>query len=175
MANPHLLTGLGSAFAIFLSAVGTCAASVPGGIFAQHAAGGVFSFAPIIIGGVLAIYGCIIAVILSHSIANDEMTEAQGYKNLSAGLAVGLTCLSSGLGMAHFVQSYMYQSFGDRSGTGSSNGPTNSNSENQLQDPLISNRWLTKPLLPTWRFLMVLVFIEAIGLYGLVVALFLSG
>jgi F0F1-type ATP synthase membrane subunit c/vacuolar-type H+-ATPase subunit K len=41
------------------------------------------------------------------------------------------------------------------------------------QEALIaSNR--NKPLLATWRMLMVLVFIEAIRLYGLIVALFLA-
>ena len=117
---------------------------------------------------VLAIYGCIVSVILSHSITNDTMTEAQGYRNLSAGLAVGLSCLASGLGMARLVHGYMKQEHAR------SAAPSRSNNGNDgLQEGLISTN-LNRPIVPTWRLLICLIFLEAIGLYGLVVALFLS-
>lgn len=163
MTSPHLLSGLGAALAMFLSAAGSSAASVPAGIFAQNAVG-LMGWAPVMISGVLAIYGCIIGVIVSHNLMNDDMTEAEGYRNLSAGLAVGLTCLASGLGLAHYINTYMKQQQARLS--------TSSN-HNELHDGLISVN-LGKPVTPTWRFLAVLAFIEAIGLYGLIVALLMS-
>jgi V-type H+-transporting ATPase proteolipid subunit len=164
MANPHLLTGLGASLAMFLSAAGSSAASVPAGLFAQHAMGA-WAWAPVIITGVLAIYGCIIAVIVSHNLMNDDMTEAQGYRNLSAGLAVGLTCLASGLGMHHYIHAYMHHH--------RQHPPPPRGQEAELREGLISTT--TRELLvPTWGFLAVLVFIEAIGLYGLIVGLLMS-
>jgi len=183
MANPHLLTGLGAALAMFLSAAGSSMASVPGGMFAQHASTGgsmgsmVWAFAPIIIGGVLAIYGMIIAVILSHNLLNDNMTETEGFRNLSAGLAVGLTCLASGLGMAHFVGAFMHHHHhgGPPPPPPGHAHPTNGTLVGSSEtDSLLAAPLMKKPLIPTWHFLMVLVFIEAIGLYGLIVALLMS-
>lgn len=102
-------------------------------------------------------------VIVSHNLMNDDMTEAQGYRNLSAGLAVGLTCLASGLGLGKYTHTYMQQQ--------QSQKPPNN--QDELREGLISTN-LTKPITPTWRFLAVLAFIEAIGLYGLIVALLMS-
>lgn len=171
MANPHLLTGLGAAFSIFLSAAGACASSVPSGLFAQRAAGSfLLVWAPIMISGVLAIYGCIISVILSQRITNEAMTEAQGYRNLSAGLACGSACLASGLGMSRFIHGYMHQ---ERACSDTPNGTHSNNNNDGLQDALLSPNF-NKPFAPTWRLLVVLTFMEAIGLYGLIVALFLA-
>jgi V-type H+-transporting ATPase proteolipid subunit len=164
MIDPHLLTGLGAALSMFLSAAGSCFASVPSGIFAQRAVGNIKNFFPINISGVLAIYGCIISVILSRNIQNDDMTATEGFKNLSAGLAVGLTCLASGMGMGCFVEKYMQ--------TGEF--PPAADAPSQMQEGLITPTRPGRKLEVTWNFLMVLVFIEAIGLYGLIVALFLA-
>jgi V-type H+-transporting ATPase proteolipid subunit len=161
MTNAQLLTGLGAAISIFLSSAGACAASVPSGLFALRSKG-VQGFFPIIISGVLAIYGCIIAVILSGKINQSDLAETDGYRHLSAGLAVGLACLASGLGMARFVDMYMNSSSPSRPATSSS-----------MEEPLVGTA--AARLQVSYRFLMVLVFIEAIGLYGLVVALLLSG
>ena len=161
MTSPHFLTGLGAALSMFLSAAGSSAASVPAGMFAQHAFG-FKGWAPVMISGVLAIYGCIIGVIISHNLMNDDMTEAQGYRNFAAGLSVGLTCLASGLGMAKYIHVYTMQQLARPS---SANG-------NELQEGLIST--IAKPINATWKFLAGLVFIEAIGLYGLIVALLMS-
>lgn len=175
MTNPHLLTGLGASLAMFLSAAGSSVASVPAGLMAQHAVGHT-AWAPIIISGVLAIYGCIIAVIVGHNLMNDEMTEAQGYRNFAAGLAVGLTCLASGLGMSSFIAAYHHIHFHGyfhphEPKTGTCTNSTEG--EGTLTEGLISTQAI-KPMVLGWRFLFVLVFIEAIGLYGLIVALLIS-
>lgn len=88
MANPDLMTGLGAAFSIFLCSAGSVVASVQAGLFAlASSGGGIMAFCPIIIAGVLSIYGIIIAVILC---GQTDISEADGYKNLCAGLSVGL-------------------------------------------------------------------------------------
>jgi V-type H+-transporting ATPase 16kDa proteolipid subunit len=175
MTNPHLLSGLGASLAMFLSAAGSSVASVPSGLMAQHTVG-LLAWAPIIISGVLAIYGCIIAVIVGHNLMDDDMTEAQGYRNLAAGLAVGLTCLASGLGMSHFIAAYHHHHehghFHPHPHEPRTHTSTNSN-EGALTEGLISTQAI-KPMVLGWRFLFVLVFIEAIGLYGLIVALLIS-
>ena len=181
MTNPELLTGLGAALAVFLASAGSSIASVPAGLFAMRAAHhhGVRSFFPIIIAGVLAIYGMIVAVILCLQLTNksdsehpQQLTEADGYKNLSAGLAVGLACFVSGTGMANFV-----------SMAGETTTTTIGRQRTDQTEPLLgaiataaSNTQCgpPSPPAPTMNFLMVLVFLEAIGLYGLVVALILA-
>ena len=178
MTNPHLLTGLGASLAMFLSAAGSSVASVPAGLMALHAVGHT-AWAPIIISGVLAIYGCIISVIVGSNLMNDDMTEAQGYRNLAAGLAVGLTCLASGLGMSHFVGAYLHHHhFGFPPPHPPHHHPEPSartiSTEGTLTEGLISTQQAIKPIVLGWRFLMVLVFIEAIGLYGLIVALLMA-
>jgi V-type H+-transporting ATPase proteolipid subunit len=159
MANPTLLTGLGAALSIFLCSVGSIVASAPSGLFALQTVG-VFSMTPIIISGVLAIYGIIISVLLSKKMESD-ISESEGYKYLSAGLAVGTACLMSGVGMAKFLDLY-------------SKSPVSLTSTDRAEqeEPLISptRRFLRNP---TAKFMMVFVFLEAIGLYGLIVSLFL--
>ena len=173
MANPDLMTGLGAALSIFLSSAGSAVASVPAGVFALRSGGsggGIMAFLPIVIAGVLAIYGIIIAVILC---GQDGISETDGYRNLSAGLAVGLACLTSGCGMALFLDKHMAQPPSTATSMTTS-GRTNRRGEQQ--EPLISSAPLPQQVVleTTWGLLMVMVFLEAIGLYGLIVALFLS-
>lgn len=163
MTSPHLLSGLGAAFAMFLSAAGSSAATVHAGMFAQNTIG-IMGWSPVVISGVLAIYGMIIAVILSHNLMNDDMTDAQGYRNLSAGLAVGLSCLASGLGLAQYIRAYT-----------ESHPSSKQNNSSELNEGLLATSYQhSETTTPTWRFLAVLCFIEAIGLYGLIVALLMS-
>eukprot|EP00797_Seminavis_robusta_P033124 Sro75_g041370.2 (105) ;mRNA; r:96136-96450 len=99
---------------------------------------------------------------------NDDMTEAQGFRNFAAGLAVGLTCLASGMGIAKYTAGYMKLHYAKQE-----RRPSENNTDGGLTDGLISSDF-SKPLIVGWRFLCVLVFLEAIGLYGLIVALLLS-
>jgi len=166
--DPELMTGLGAAASIFFSSLGSALASVQGGRYAMRSTG-VLSFAPIVISGVLAIYGIIVSVLLSAKIQADGLDAAGGYKNFSAGLSVGLACLASGMGMAGFLEDSLPT-------TTTTSQDVASTSE--IQEPLIrgsggqSTTMLGKP---SPRFLMCLVFLEAIGLYGLIVALILIG
>lgn len=157
------LTALGAAIAIFLSSAGASLGSIPAGVFALRAnrTWGWKSFIPIVIAGVLAIYGLIIAVILC---GNVDQTE--GYKHLCAGLAVGSACLASGLGIGKFIHIQT---------------PDAARVKVDLEDCTTA----TEPLLAhdtdhtvvsgaeIFKTVCVLAFIEAIALYGLIVALIL--
>ena len=161
MAEPELLTGLGAAAAVFFSSLGAAIASAHSGVFAIRGKS-MKDFLPIIIAGVLAIYGIIIGVILCGKF-KDEITPAYGYRYLSAGLSVGLACLASGYGMSLFIKDMnerQKQQVTARTG------------ENQ---PLLGNGEVAVAQTNHVKLFMVLVYLEAIGLYGLIVALFLSG
>jgi V-type H+-transporting ATPase 16kDa proteolipid subunit len=159
-ASPELLTGLGAAASIFLTSAGAAVASVEAGKYAMRSSG-IMSFAPIIISGVLAIYGIIVSALLAYKI-RDSTDAVSGYKNLSAGLSVGLACLVSGMGMARFMKDSIDSS--EEEATAASQ-----------QEPLIRSSMANKMLArPSIRFLMVMTFLEAIGLYGLIIALVLT-
>ena len=97
-SNKHII-GLGAAAAIFFSALGSALCSSQGGIFAtKSSAAGYWSYAPIVINGVLAIYGTIIAVLIQGHMNNDSLALEDGYRLLCSGLIVGLGCLASGIG-----------------------------------------------------------------------------
>ena len=125
---------------------------------------GLLSFVPIVQSGVLAIYGIVISVLLSSKMQQED--SAAGYRNFSAGLSVGLACLASGLGMAGFIEdSIVAQQQQASTAHGADEG---------LHEPLVrdnSPRFVLEK--PSPRFIMCLIFLEAIGLYGLIVALFL--
>jgi V-type H+-transporting ATPase 16kDa proteolipid subunit len=171
MVSPNLFTALGAAAAVFFSSLGGAIGSVPAGMLAVRshwATNGIKAFFPIIIAGVLAMYGLIVAAILSYKLAPtaESTGELDGHRNLAAGLSVGLACLASGYGMSRFLFSSMAEGI-TASCVASSDSTT------------------TQPLLPSgsrgsnvshsvsWSLVMVMVYLEAIGLYGFVVALLL--
>lgn len=159
--DPQLLTGLGSALSIFLAAAGAAIASSHAGIYAVRGKD-LKAFFPIIIAGVLAIYGIIVSVILVGKMKGD-VTQVEAYRNLSAGLSVGLACLASGLGLASFMKQ-----INDHHST------SNQNLEGTENEPLVGRRILAYQQPVNFVHLcLCLVFLEAIGLYGLIVALFL--
>ena len=55
------------------------------------------SIVPIIMAGILGIYGLIVSVILVSKINNQTYTFYLGYKHLSSGLCCGLSSLAAGL------------------------------------------------------------------------------
>ena len=168
--SAELYTGLGAALALFFSGVGAAAASAPAGLYVLRATPqhGLKSFFPIVIGGVLAVYGIIVAVILSSKI-EDGMSAIVGYKALSSGLAVGLACLASGLGMARFLTDAV---------TGGAINPkavvVAPEGQPLLPGGINGNAVTSSVPAPSWELFLVMVYFEAIGLYGLIVALFLA-
>ena len=203
MANPELMTGLGAACSIFLCSAGSAIASIQAGIYAleQKDGSGIYSFFPIMSAGILSIYGIIIAVILSRQ---SEISQEDGFKNFCAGLSVGLAslvcvvmccinrgihvrsniiclslwfvliqaCLMSGIGMSKFLEKHMAPRYHSRS--------TITRCSDQQEPLLLSGdthpsshaTFVVPPA--SQRLLTLMVFFEAIGLYGLIVALILS-
>ena len=181
--DPKLLTGLGCAASMFLCAAGSAYASSHSGVYAMRSSG-LKGFAPIVISGVLAIYGIIVSVLLALKFTggdNNSMTEEEGYRNLSAGLAVGFACLASGFGMATFIKELNLRHYSP-AGTVAP-APQRSNAEPLLDGQLqrdctsIGDGSADDPTRPkpvNFIYLcLCLCFLEAIGLYGLIVALFL--
>lgn len=182
---PELWTALGAALAVFLSAAGACYASAHAGIFAVrfNSELSLKSFFPIIIAGVLAIYGTIVGVLLAFKLdAADTISQKSAHNYFAAGLAVGTACLCSGAGIGLFLKEYSRLS-GSRTRTACSSPETQSllsNDQNQQnQSPLQQHMILSHVNMSEgfnfWSLIMVLVFMEAIGLYGLIVALFFIG
>jgi ATP synthase proteolipid subunit len=174
--DPHLLTGLGAALAIALSCLGSATASSVAATYAMRTKG-YMSHVPIVVAGVLGIYGIIIAALLVFKL-EQSLDVVQGYRYLSAGLAVGLSCLASGGGMSNFLLDslYGYNSSGTRNFMGLSRrgaeeplleqGPSSGTSPSMM---------IQTPQPVTLKFFLMLTFLEALGLYGLIVALLLIG
>lgn len=116
---------------------------------------------PVIQAGVLAVYGVIIGYLLTRTInADKELSLVDGYKFLSAGLSVGLACLASGSGMAMYLKKLNEEGyFFVRKGKSEAISTSGDSSK--------KGSYVT--------FILCLIFHEAIGLYGLIVALFLVG
>ena len=52
---------------------------------------------PIIMAGILCIYGLIISILLANNAAKVNLSSGEGFKMFSAGLCCGLSALASGL------------------------------------------------------------------------------
>ena len=90
IAAAIVFANLGSAYGAAKTGVGICSMGV-----LRHEL--IFkSIVPVIMAGILGIYGLIVGVILSINMG-DKLTFTQGYKILSAGLCCGLSSLAAGL------------------------------------------------------------------------------
>jgi len=97
---------------------------------------------PVVMAGVIGIYGLIIAVIVGTSVHPNDYTDFHGLAHLGSGLSVGLAGLSAGMAIGIV---------GDAGVRATAQQP-------QLFVGMI----------------LILIFAEALGLYGLIVALILS-
>ena len=135
IASALVFANLGAAYGTAKSGVGICAMGVlkPDKI--------IKSVIPVIMAGILGIYGLIVAVILGQKIGSDY-TFKKGYSHLASGLCCGLSSLGAGIAI----------------GIGGDAG--------------------VRALGQTDRIfvgmMLILIFAEALGLYGLIVSLILS-
>ena len=100
------------------------------------------SLIPVVMAGVLGIYGLIVSVILIQKISRSSYTYYDGYRHLSAGLCCGLSSLAAGIAIG---------SVGDAGVRA-----------NAQQDKIFVG------------MILILIFAEALGLYGLIISLILS-
>jgi F0F1-type ATP synthase membrane subunit c/vacuolar-type H+-ATPase subunit K len=185
---PSILAGLGIAFAVGMSASGSVTASTFAVLYLYSGGDSnnreqmFYAMCPIVISGVLAIYGLIVGIIAGQAMneAKESLSIGEGGRIFAAGLAVGLSCLASGDGLASILSNYWYSNggCGDEGSTIRYSKVVDPKEEALLLDRNNDNqRHATKRHLVgdapkmTLRFLMSLVFLEAIGLYGLIVAL----
>ncbi len=115
---------------------------------------------PVIISGVLALYGVIVGTLLALKLSptSTMITTVEGYKNLCAGLSVGLACLASGVGMGNYYKMINDNDYYFVGGSGKSAGGGEGSASKKCN-------FVT--------FALCMVYLEAIGLYGLIVSLFL--
>jgi ATP synthase proteolipid subunit len=177
--NPELLTSIGIACATFFSFYGSCLSSTIGGtyLYASPCKHTWKAAIPIVISGVLAIYGFIIAILIALRMKTVSNDTVGGYMNLAAGLSVGFACYWSGTFMASFLQDALHRA--EPGGNELETASSQVNLDKRMQVPLLSQelRTLNVTDMPvpviTVRFCMVLVFLEAIGFYGFLVAILL--
>ena len=140
IASALVFANLGAAFGTAKSGVGICSMGVlkPDKI--------IKSVIPVIMAGILGIYGLIVSVILNQKIAaaNPEISHysyRDGYKHLSSGLACGFSSLGAGIAI----------------GIG---GDVGVRALGQTDKIFVG-------------MMLILIFAEALGLYGLIVSLIL--
>lgn len=97
---------------------------------------------PIIMAGILGIYGLIVSVLLQGKAKSETLTMAQGYQYLAAGLCCGLSSLASGLAIGVA-------------------GDAGVRAYAQTDAIFVG-------------MVLIMIFAEAIGLYGMIVAIILS-
>lgn len=127
---------LGAAYGTAKSGVGICSMGVMRPELVMR------SIIPVVMAGVVGIYGLIISVIIATNVKETGYTEFRGFAHLGAGLAVGLSGLAAGMSIG------IVGDAGVRA---------------TAQQPKLFV-----------GMILILIFAEALGLYGLIVALILS-
>ena len=131
-----VFANLGAAYGTYKSGVGICHLGIlrPDKI--------IKSVIPVIMAGILGIYGLIVGVILNQNIKPDKYNPYTGWKHLASGLCCGLSSLGAGIAIGVA-------------------GDAGVRAMGQ-QDRIFVGMML------------ILIFSEALGLYGLIVTLILS-
>lgn len=131
-----ILCNFGAAYGTAKSAVGICFNGI------LHPDKVMKSIIPIIMAGILGIYGLIVAVIINQKIEKEGYTYEKAFAHLASGLCCGMASLAAGLAIGVAGEAGA-RAIG-------------------LQDKVFIGMML------------ILIFAEALGLYGLIVALILS-
>ena len=136
IAAALVFANLGAAYGTAKSGVGICSMGVlkPDKI--------IKSVIPVIMAGILGIYGLIVAVILNQKIGGSGYTYQNAYSHLSSGLCCGLSSLGAGIAI----------------GIG---GDAGVRALGQTDKIFVG-------------MMLILIFAEALGLYGLIVSLILA-
>ena len=132
-----VFANLGAAYGTAKSGVGICAMGI------MKPASIIKGVIPVIMAGILGIYGLIVAVILAQKLSGDEkyILVKKGYQYLGSGLCCGLTSFAAGIAI----------------GIG---GEAGVRALGQQEKIFVG-------------MMLILIFAEALGLYGLIVSLIL--
>jgi V-type H+-transporting ATPase 16kDa proteolipid subunit len=135
---------------------------------------------PIVMAGVLGIYGLIVSVIIAQAISppNADKTTSysafNGYAHLAAGLCCGLSCLAAG-GTIGIIGDVGVQSFGIKAAAGRRFWDGADPAADLDPDPAAKDNKSAEDANKLYvGLLIMLIFAEALALYGLIVALILS-
>eukprot|EP00457_Paulinella_chromatophora_P014665 gb/GEZN01015128.1/.p1 GENE.gb/GEZN01015128.1/~~gb/GEZN01015128.1/.p1 ORF type:complete len:176 (-),score=25.50 gb/GEZN01015128.1/:385-867(-) len=131
-----VFSNLGAAYGTAKSSVGIASMGV------MNADSVMKNILPVIMAGILGIYGLIIGVILNNNVIPIGYSSFSGYAHLAAGLSTGLSSLASGLAI----------------GVVGDSGVRANGQQPKLYVPMV----------------LILIFGEALGLYGLIVGIVLS-
>jgi len=134
-ASAMIFSAMGAAYGTAKSGTGIAAMSVMRPELIMK------SIIPVVMAGILAIYGVVVAVLIAGQLSATEYTLFNGFLHLGAGLAVGLSGLAAG---------YAIGIVGDAGVRGTAQQP-------RLFVGMI----------------LILIFAEVLGLYGLIVAIYL--
>ena len=138
---------LGAAAALALSNVGAAYGTAKSGVAVAHLGIAQPSrvmrgIVPVVMAGILGIYGLIVAVIISNGIKTEGYAMFTGFLHLGAGVAAGMASLAAGyaIGVVGDICCYAY----------------------------IKTEKIFVPMI------LMLIFAEALGLYGLIIALLMN-
>jgi len=131
-----IFANLGAAYGTAKAAVGVAHL----GVAAPHLI--MRGIVPVVMAGILGIYGLIVAVIISSGLRAEEYTNMGGYVHLGAGLAAGLAALAAGMAIG-VVGDSCVRAYGK-------------------QDKIFV------------AMILMLIFAEALGLYGLIISLIMN-
>lgn len=138
---------LGAAAALALSNIGAAYGTAKSGVSVAHLGISQPSrvmrgLVPVVMAGILGIYGLIVAVIVSNGVRMQEYMTSAGYLHLGAGLAAGMASLAAGyaIGIVGDICCWAY----------------------------IKTEKIFVPMI------LMLIFAEALGLFGLIIALLMN-
>jgi len=172
-----ICANFGSAWGTWKAGLGVCQMGI------DYPSGIIKNIVPIVMAGVLGIYGLIVSVILAQSITSPLAVGSttyslyNGYHHLAAGLCCGLSCLAAG-GTIGFIGDVGVRCFGLRASGGVRAWTTGEGADPSEADPS-ANRMDAAMTADAANklyvgLLIMLIFAEALALYGLIVALILS-
>ena len=177
VASCSVLSNFGSAWGTWKAGMGLCKMGV------DYPKGIMKNLVPIVMAGVLGIYGLIVSVIITQGIKRPIRAEGSpngytqyslytGYAHLAAGLCCGISCLAAG-GTIGYIGDVGIRCFGMKVSGGKrawvaaeeqASGNHDPGTEQVSQDS--SNKLYV-------GLLIMLIFSEALALYGMIVALLL--
>ena len=174
-----ILSNWGSAWGTWKSGLGVCRMGI------DYPNGVIKNIVPIVMAGVLGIYGLIVAVIIAQSISpptgesHTSYSLYNGYAHMAAGLCSGLSSLAAGgaigmIGEAGTIAFGLKASGGKRSwmtGEGANPADADPGVGHIMGGDALSAEESNKLYV---GLLIMLIFSEALALYGLIVALILS-